>query len=92
MLHAIFARILDESEVERVFAAREMVDATALGTAFRNGPSGPNNRYGIAFHSAIAPGITFSIMAEIDIEGTVALHGPNSTQRISPGAGKGGGS
>ena len=80
ILHALFANSLHEGEVERVFAAREIVDARGFGADFRERATGFGDRYGVAFDCAFAPRIALSVVIEVDLEGTVPLHGPHGSE------------
>src|ERR1017187_5244069 len=72
--------------MQRVLRSSKMVGPRGLGAAFRDGATGSDDLYGVAFHGTITPGIALSVVIEVDLEGTVGLHRPYSSKRVGPSA------
>ena len=78
--------------MERASRAGEMVDARGLGAAFWLHASGAFDRDGVAFDGALTPRVTFPVVIEVHVEGTISRHGPDRAHRVGPGAGESRGS
>jgi len=80
---AQFTGVLDEREAERVAVAFEIINPLAVAT-FRLHATDGDQRYRISVDCISAPRVTLSVLRQIDVESTVCLDHPKSTNRVRP--------
>jgi hypothetical protein len=80
---AQFTGVVDEREAERIAVALEIINPLAIAT-FRLHATNSDQRYRVSIDCIFAPCVTLPVLRQIDVESTVSLDHPNSTDRIRP--------